>query len=112
MAAGAALLSLLAMGLQYRLVDLRMTEAQRTLLAADLDGLAALYEQRRIIALREAINYRSATSGGGGDVSAARPARRGAGGHAAQLARGSGCAGPGIHRRPRPRDSGQWPAAG
>ncbi|MBE2277780.1 MAG: HAMP domain-containing histidine kinase [Rhodobacteraceae bacterium] len=64
MAAGAALLSLLAMGLQYRLVDLRMTEAQRTLLAADLDGLAALYEQRRIIALREAINYRSATSGG------------------------------------------------
>ncbi len=64
MAAGAALLSLLAMGLQYRLVDLRLTEAQRTLLSADLDGLAALYAQRRIIALREAIDYRAATSGG------------------------------------------------
>lgn len=60
MAFAVALLSLVAMGLQYRLVGQRLTEAQRSLLAADLGGLAALYEQRRIIALRQAIEYRAA----------------------------------------------------
>ncbi|MGA0542106.1 ATP-binding protein [Neotabrizicola sp. VNH66] len=60
MACAVALLSLVAMGLQYRLVGQRLTEAQRSLLAADLGGLAALYEQRRIIALRQAIEYRAA----------------------------------------------------
>lgn len=60
MAVSVALLSLLAMGLQYRLVASRLAEAQRTLLESDLRGLGALYEQRRIIALRQAIEDRSA----------------------------------------------------
>ncbi|MCB6179597.1 HAMP domain-containing histidine kinase [Rhodobacter sp. Har01] len=64
MAAAVALLALLAMGLQYRLVENRLMQAQRALLAADLGGLAALYDQRRIIALREAIAYRAAAPGG------------------------------------------------
>lgn len=64
MAAAVAVLALGAMGLQYRLVEDRLTQAQRALLAADLDGLAALYDQRRIIALREAIAYRAAAPGG------------------------------------------------
>ncbi len=63
MAFAVALLSLLAMGLQYRLVAERMTDATRSALAADLDGFAALYEQRRIIALRQAIDYRAAAGG-------------------------------------------------
>lgn len=57
-------LSLLAMGLQYRLVADRMTEAARATLTADLGGFAALYEQRRIIALRQAIEYRAAAHTG------------------------------------------------
>ena len=60
-----AALSLLGMALQYRLVAARLHEQTERLLAADLGGLAALYDQRRIIALREAIDYRVATSGGG-----------------------------------------------
>lgn len=64
MAAAVAALSLLAMGLQYRLVDTRMTEAARATLTADLGGFAALYEQRRIIALRQAIEYRAAARSG------------------------------------------------
>jgi len=59
MALAVALISVLAMGLQYRLVAARLTEAQRALLTADLDALAALYEQRRIIALRQAIAFRA-----------------------------------------------------
>ena len=65
MAVAIAALSLLAMGLQYRLVETRMMEASRALLTADLDGFAALYEQRRIIALRQAIEYRAAAKSGG-----------------------------------------------
>jgi signal transduction histidine kinase len=38
--------------------------AQRSLLTADLDGFAALYDQRRIIALRQAIDYRAAAATG------------------------------------------------
>ena len=57
-------LEVLAMGLHYRLVETRLTEGQRALLSADLDGFAALYDQRRIIALREAIDWRAAASGG------------------------------------------------
>lgn len=60
-----AALSLLGMALQYRLVAARLHEQTERLLAADLGGLAALYDQRRIIALREAIDYRVETSGGG-----------------------------------------------
>ncbi len=65
MAVAIAALSMLAMGLQYRLVEARMMEASRALLTADLDGFAALYEQRRIIALRQAIEYRAAAHSGG-----------------------------------------------
>lgn len=58
MALAVTLLSLGAMAMQYRLVLARLMTAQQSLLAADLDGLAALYDQRRIIALRQAIDYR------------------------------------------------------
>ena len=63
MAVSVALLSLGAMMLQYRLVAARLTEAQKVLLLSDLQALGALYEQRRIIALRQAIDYRSASGG-------------------------------------------------
>jgi signal transduction histidine kinase len=65
MALAVTVLSLAAMALQYRLVQTRLMAAQQSLLAADLDGLAALYDQRRIIALRQAIDYRAAASTGG-----------------------------------------------
>ncbi len=64
MALAVTVLSLLAMGLQYRLVEVRLMQAQRALLSADLDGFAALYDQRRIIALRQAIDYRAAAATG------------------------------------------------
>lgn len=64
MALAVTLLSLGAMALQYRLVETRLMTAQRSLLAADLDGFAALYDQRRIIALRQAIDYRAAAATG------------------------------------------------
>ncbi|MCX7286895.1 MAG: HAMP domain-containing sensor histidine kinase [Rhodobacterales bacterium] len=64
MAVAVAVLSLGAMGLQYRLVEARLMDAQRSLLSADLDGFAALYDQRRIIALRQAIDYRAAAATG------------------------------------------------
>lgn len=59
MAAAVAVLAMLAMGLQYRLVADRLMQAQRALLTADLDGFATLYDQRRIIALRQAIDLRA-----------------------------------------------------
>lgn len=65
MALAVMALSLGAMALQYRLVEDRLMGQARALLAADLDGLAALYEQRRIIALRQAIEYRAAAATGG-----------------------------------------------
>jgi signal transduction histidine kinase len=64
MALAVTLLSLGAMALQYRLVQSRLMIAQQSLLAADLDGLAALYDQRRIIALRQAIDYRATAATG------------------------------------------------
>jgi signal transduction histidine kinase len=64
MALAVTLLSLGAMALQYRLVEARLMAAQQSLLAADLDGLAALYDQRRIIALRQAIDYRATAATG------------------------------------------------
>jgi signal transduction histidine kinase len=64
MALAVTILSLGAMALQYRLVETRMMAAQRSLLTADLDGFAALYDQRRIIALRQAIDYRAAAETG------------------------------------------------
>lgn len=65
MALAVTFLSLGAMGLQYRLVETRLMDASRALLTADLNGFAALYEQRRIIALRQAIDYRAAAHTGG-----------------------------------------------
>ena len=64
MALAVTVLSLGATALQYRLVEARMMEAQRSLLSADLDGFAALYDQRRIIALRQAIDYRATAATG------------------------------------------------
>jgi signal transduction histidine kinase len=64
MALAVTLLSLAAMALQYRLVETRLMQAQQSLLTADLDGLAALYDQRRIIALRQAIDYRATAATG------------------------------------------------
>ena len=64
MALAVTLLSLAAMALQYRLVETRLMQAQKTLLTADLNGLAALYDQRRIIALRQAIDYRATAATG------------------------------------------------
>jgi signal transduction histidine kinase len=64
MALAVTLLSLAAMALQYRLVESRLMAAQQSLLTADLDGLAALYDQRRIIALRQAIDYRPTAATG------------------------------------------------
>jgi hypothetical protein len=63
MAVAVAGLALLAMGLQYRLVEGRLMQAQRALLAADLDGFAALYDQRRVIAVREAMALRAGAGG-------------------------------------------------
>jgi signal transduction histidine kinase len=64
MALAVTLLSLGAMALQYRLVESRLLQAQQSLLTADLDGLAALYDQRRIIALRQAIDTRATAATG------------------------------------------------
>jgi signal transduction histidine kinase len=64
MALAVTLLSLGAMALQYRLVSTRLMTAQQSLLTADLNGLAALYDQRRIIALRQAIDYRATAATG------------------------------------------------
>jgi signal transduction histidine kinase len=64
MALAVTLLSLGAMALQYRLVATRLGTAQQSLLTADLDGLAALYDQRRIIALRQAIDTRATAATG------------------------------------------------
>ncbi|MEO5613378.1 MAG: ATP-binding protein [Cypionkella sp.] len=61
MAVAISLLSLLAMVLQYRLVETRLTEATKAALSADLAGYSALYQQRRIIALRQAITDRANT---------------------------------------------------
>jgi len=64
MALAVTILSLGAMALQYRLVATRLLAAQHSLLSADLNGLAALYDQRRIIALRQAIDYRATAATG------------------------------------------------
>ncbi len=64
MALAVTLLSLIGMVVQYRLVEDRLMAQARALLTADLDGFAALYEQRRIIALRQAIEYRAAAATG------------------------------------------------
>lgn len=59
------LLSLAGMILQYRLVEARLMTQAQGLVDADLNGFAALYAQRRIIALRQAIDYRGAAANTG-----------------------------------------------
>lgn len=61
-ASGIILLSLTAMGLQYRVTAQSLQARQAQLLQADLEAFAALYEQRRIVALREAIEFRVAST--------------------------------------------------
>ncbi|MFN4159087.1 MAG: ATP-binding protein [Gemmobacter sp.] len=63
-AVAVTILSLAGMVLQYRLVQARLMAGAQAVLAADLDGLAALYDQRRIIALRQAIEYRAVAATG------------------------------------------------
>ena len=60
--------ALVGMGLQYRTVARALEERQETLLQADLDGLAALYEERRIPALRQALVLRAQVGGEGGPL--------------------------------------------
>ncbi|MCA1335226.1 sensor histidine kinase [Pseudooceanicola marinus] len=58
-AAGIIVISLSAMGLQYRVTARALDARQAELLTADLDAFAATYQQRRIPALRQAIDFRS-----------------------------------------------------
>lgn len=58
-AGGIILLSLGAMALQYRVTAASLQTRQAELLAADLESFAAIYEQRRIPALREAVEFRA-----------------------------------------------------
>ena len=58
---GIILISLAAMVAEYRLTARTLTARQVTLLQSDMDAFAALYEQRRIPALRQAMEFRAAT---------------------------------------------------
>ncbi|WP_010142108.1 sensor histidine kinase [Oceanicola sp. S124] len=60
-AAGIVLISLSAMGLQYQLTARALAARQAELLQSDLQAFAATYQQRRIPALRQAIDFRSKT---------------------------------------------------
>lgn len=60
-AAGIILISLSAMGLQYRVTAQALDARQAELLETDLEAFAANYQQRRIPALRQAIEFRSQT---------------------------------------------------
>ncbi|RVT82658.1 HAMP domain-containing histidine kinase [Rhodobacteraceae bacterium CCMM004] len=57
---GIVVLSLCAMAVQYRVTERALEARQAALLSADLRGLAALYDQRRIISLRQGIDFRVA----------------------------------------------------
>ena len=60
---GALILVFVTIGsaLQYRQTERLLTRQLAEVLAADLDGYAALYAQRRIIALRQALEFRAET---------------------------------------------------
>ncbi|PJE29694.1 Signal transduction histidine kinase [Pseudooceanicola antarcticus] len=60
-AAGIIVISLSAMGLQYQLTARALAARQAELLETDLEAFAANYQQRRIPALRQAIDFRSET---------------------------------------------------
>ncbi len=59
---------LAALSIQFWLVRGALERQQVALLQADLDGLAALYDQRRIIALRQAMEYRSLAQTNEGEI--------------------------------------------
>lgn len=61
-AAAIICLSLLAMAAQYRLTERSLLARQVVLLQSDLDAFASLYQQRRIPALREAMEFRAAAA--------------------------------------------------
>jgi len=52
------LVTTLGMASAHTLIARDLTARQRQLVQADLDGFAALYDQRRIIAVRQAIDFR------------------------------------------------------
>ena len=54
------------LGAQYMLVRRDLDQRQRALVAADMDGLSALYDQRRIPAVRQAIEFRKLSEPGDG----------------------------------------------
>lgn len=57
--AGAVLIvQLIGIGVQYSLVKRRLTHQLEEVVTADVQGFAALYDQRRIIAVRQAIEFR------------------------------------------------------
>lgn len=57
-ASGIILMSLAAMAVQYRMTAASLEARQTEMLRADLEAFAALYEQRRIVALRQAVAFR------------------------------------------------------
>lgn len=59
LAAVMIVVGLIGLVVQYRTVARALEAQQEALLQADLDGLAALYEERRIPALRQSIEIRS-----------------------------------------------------
>ncbi|WP_099825186.1 sensor histidine kinase [Oceaniglobus indicus] len=58
-AGGIMALSLSALGLQYHALARALEARQSAVLAADVAAFSALYDQRRIVALREAIEFRA-----------------------------------------------------
>ncbi len=61
-AAGIIVISLMAMVVEYRLTRTTLEARQVALLQSDIDAFAALYAQRRIPALRQAMAFRAAGS--------------------------------------------------
>jgi len=60
--AGAILvISLFGLAVQYRVAEATLRDQHLSLVRSDLDGMAALYEQRRIIAVRQAMQFRTAS---------------------------------------------------
>lgn len=60
--AGAILLiSVLGLAAQYRMAEATLRDQHMSLVRSDLEGLAALYDQRRVIAVRQAMEFRTAS---------------------------------------------------
>ncbi|MBA83777.1 sensor histidine kinase [Thalassobius sp. S69A] len=61
-ASGIILMSVAAMSVQYRVTAASLEARQSEMLRADLEAFAALYQQRRIVALRQAVEFRVDTA--------------------------------------------------